>query len=131
VGVLTHPDGALGHVPRGPAREDAKRRIDEVCEVAQKAFRIGVPLLVGTDAMHGGLVYELTTLQGLGGAPPILLRAATTSAAQALGLAGEIGAVREGAAADLVVVRGNALQDVGRLTDVLLVMQAGRIVRKG
>jgi imidazolonepropionase-like amidohydrolase len=45
-------------------------------------------------------------------------------------LAGEIGAVCENAAADLVMVRGNALEDVGCLADVLLVMQAGRIVRQ-
>ena len=128
VGVLTHPEGVMGHVPPGSAREEAKRRIDEVCDVARKALRIGVPLLAGTDAMHGGLAYELKTLQDLGGAPPILLRAATGNAAQALGLAGEIGTVHEGAAADLVAVRGNALQDVSRLADVLLVMQAGRIV---
>lgn len=128
VGVLTHPEGALGHVPPGPAREEATRRIDEVCDVARKALRIGVPLLVGTDAMHGGLAYELKTLQDLGGAASILLRAATANAAQALGLAGEIGTVHEGAAADLVAVRGNALTDVRCLADVLLVVQAGRIV---
>jgi imidazolonepropionase-like amidohydrolase len=130
VGVLTHPEGALGHVPPGPAREEATRRIDEVCDVARKALRIGVPLLVGTDAMHGGLAYELKTLQDLGGAASILLRAATANAAQALGLAGEIGTVHEGAAADLVAVRGNALTDVRCLADVLLVVQAGRIVKK-
>ena len=130
VGVLTHPDGVLGHVPPGSAREDAKRRIDEVREVVRKALRVGVPLLVGTDAMHGGLAYELTTLQELGGAPSILLKAATAGAATALGVAGDRGAVREGAVADLVVVRGNALRDVGCVADVLLVMQAGRIVRR-
>jgi|WetSurMetagenome_2_1015567.scaffolds.fasta_scaffold04058_6 imidazolonepropionase-like amidohydrolase len=129
VGVLTHPEGVLGHVPPGPAREDAKRRIDEVCEVVRKALRVGVPLLVGTDAMHGGLAYELATLQELGGPSPILLKAATANAASALGLAGGCGAIREGAAADLLVVRGNALQEVSRVVDVLLVMQAGRIVR--
>lgn len=130
LGVLTHPEGALAHVPPGPAREDAKRRLDDVCGVARKALRSGVPLLAGTDAMHGGLAYELATLQDLGGAPPMLLRAATGNAANALGLAGEIGTVREGAAADLVAVRGNALQDVRCLADVVLVVQAGRIVRR-
>jgi imidazolonepropionase-like amidohydrolase len=128
VGVLTHSEGALGHIPPGPAREDAKRRVDEVRGVARKTLRLGVPLLVGTDAMHGGLAYELKTLQELGGAPPALLKAATSNAARALGLAGEIGAVCENAAADLVIVRGSALEDVGCLADVLLVMQAGRVV---
>ena len=131
VGVLTHPEGVLGHLPQGPAREDAARRIAEVCDAIRKALRIGVPLLVGTDAMHGGLAYELKTLQDLGGKPASLLKAATSSAAQVLGLAGEIGVVREGAVADLVVVRGNALADAGCLADVLMVMQAGQIVKRG
>ncbi len=130
VGVLMHPEGALAHVRAGPPREDARRRVDEICAVVRKALGSGVPLLVGTDAMHGGLAYELATLQDLGGAPPMLLQAATGNAAQALGLAGEIGTVCEGAAADLVAVRGNALQDVRCLNDVLLVVQAGRIVRR-
>jgi imidazolonepropionase-like amidohydrolase len=90
---------------------------------------MGVPLLVGTDAMHGGLAYELGVLQDLGGSPARLLQAATGSAARALGLAGEIGTLREGAAADLLVVRGNALQDVGCLAEVLLVMQGGKIIK--
>ena len=130
VGVLTHPHGVLAHVPPGPPREEAKRRIDEVCDAIRRALRIGVPLLVGTDAMHGGLAYELATLQQLGGASDTLLKAGTGNAALALGLAGKIGAIREDAVADLLVVRGDALEDVGRLADVLLVMQAGQIVRE-
>jgi len=131
VGVLTHPEGVLGHLPEGPKRDEARRRIDAVCATAAAALRIGVPLLAGTDAMHGGLAYELETLQDLGGKPMALLMAVTSSAAEVLGLAGEIGVVREGAAADLVVVQGSALADVGCLADVLMVMRAGKIVKKG
>ena len=131
LGVLTHSEGVLGHLPHGPAREEAQRRIAEVRETIRTALRIGVPLLAGTDAMHGGLAYELATLQDLGGAPTMLLQAATGNAARVLGLAGEIGTVRVGAPADLVVVRGDAMRDVGCIADVLLVMQAGRIVRRG
>jgi imidazolonepropionase-like amidohydrolase len=130
VGVLTHPAGTLEHFPEGPKREEARRRVDAVCKVAEAALRIGVPLLAGTDAMHGELAYELATLQELGGTPETLLTAATSNAAQVLGLAGEIGAVREGAMADLVVVRGNALADVSCLANVLMVMRAGKIVKR-
>ncbi len=129
LGVLTHPEGALAHVPAGPQREDAARRCDEVRAVTRKALQSGVRLLAGTDAMHGGLAYELATLQDLGAPSSSLLRAATGNAARALGLEGEIGTLRPGAAADLVAVRGNAFQDVRCLADVLLVMQSGRIVR--
>ena len=130
VGVLTHPAGTLGHFPEGPKREEARTRVDAVCKVAEAALRIGVPLLAGTDAMHGELAYELATLQDLGGTPETLLTAATRNAAQVLGLAGEIGAVREGTMADLVVVRGNALADVSCLANVLMVMRAGKIVKR-
>jgi imidazolonepropionase-like amidohydrolase len=130
VGVLTHPVGTLEHFPKGPKREEARRRVDAVCKATEAALRIGVPLLAGTDAMHGELAYELATLQDLGGTPETLLAAATSNAAKVLGLAGEIGAVREGAMADLVVVRGNALADVSCLANVLMVMRAGKIVKR-
>lgn len=48
---------------------------------------------------------------------------------EAPGVSGEIGTMRKGARSDLVVVRGNAMQDVGCLADVLLVMKGGRIMR--
>jgi imidazolonepropionase-like amidohydrolase len=130
IGVLTHPEGVLGHLPHGTGRDEARRRIDEVCEAIRGAIRAGVPLLTGTDAMHGGLAYELETLQGFGASPKCLLGAATGNAARVLGLPGEVGTIRDGAAADLVVVRGNALQDVGCLAEVLLVMRGGRVIRE-
>ncbi|HSB71646.1 MAG TPA: amidohydrolase family protein [Candidatus Methylomirabilis sp.] len=129
LGVLTHPEGALAHLPAGRVREEGERRVEQVRDVARKALRIGVPLLVGTDSLHGCLSYELKLFQDMGGKPATLLQAATGNAAKVLGLSGEIGAVREGARADLLVVRGNAIRDVGCLADVLMVIQAGRIVR--
>ncbi len=128
VGVLTHPEGLLPRLQSGPAREEGKRRVEQVCEVTRTALRLGVPLLVGSDALHGCLAYELKCLQDLGGTPERLLAAATGSAARVLGQGGRIGALRAGAAADVLVVRGNALADVACLTDVLLVVQSGRIV---
>jgi imidazolonepropionase-like amidohydrolase len=128
VGVLVHPDGVLAHLP-ADRRDAARRRIDEVLEVTRAALQIGVPLLSGTDAMHGGLPDELALLQELGGRPEALLAAATGNAARALGLPGEVGALCAGALADLVVVRGNALEDVRRLAEVLLVVQSGQVVR--
>ena len=128
IGVLLHPNGVLSHLPATEV-EAAKRRIAQVAETTARAIRLGVPLLAGTDAMHGELAFELKTLQDLGGKSEELLRAATAHAAQALGMAGQTGTIAEGALADLLVVRGNALEDVGRLGDVLAVMQGGKHVR--
>ena len=130
VGHLIHPEGSLAHIPEGAERDAARRRIDEACATAALALRLGVPILAGTDAMHGELVHELMSLQELGGTPQALLAAATAHAAAALGCDGEIGVVREGALADLLVVRGDATRDVARLAEILLVVQGGRIVRR-
>jgi imidazolonepropionase-like amidohydrolase len=78
---------------------------------------------------HGWLAGELEALQVLGGSALAVLAAATGDAGRALGLEGEVGVLREGGPADLVVVRGNALDDVRCLWDVLMVVQRGEIVR--
>lgn len=129
VGVLTHPEGILAHLVDGPAREAARHRVDESREGLRRALEAGVPLLVGTDAMHGGLAFELGELQRLGGRPEALLQAATASPAALLGLDGEIGVLQEGAQADLVVAAGDVTADLARLANVLLVLKGGRLIR--
>jgi len=129
LGVLTHPDGVLAHLVGGPARDAARRRIDEICATVRRALAAEVPLLVGTDGMHGELAYELALLQDLGGRPTDLLRAATGGAAALLGPAEEIATLRPGARADLLVVEGDATADLGRLSKPLLVVKDGRIIR--
>src|SRR5262249_13533276 len=59
--------------------------------------------------------------------PGEALRAATATAAEALGL-GDRGTLTAGKRADLVVVRGNPLEDLACLGDVEAVMKAGRWV---
>lgn len=129
VGVLLHAEGLLARLPEGPDRDAGHRRVEEVREVMGLALRGGVPLLVGTDARHGGLGEELELLQELGGQPAALLRAATADAATVLGQAGEIGRLTPGARADLLVVAGDATRELGRLGQVLMVVKNGKIIR--
>ncbi|MFA5026463.1 MAG: amidohydrolase family protein [Candidatus Methylomirabilota bacterium] len=129
LGVLTHPEGVLAHLVGGPARDAAQRRIDEIRATVGRALAAEVPLVVGTDGMHGELAYELALLQDLGGRPADLLRAATGGAAALLGSAEEIATLRPGARADLVVVAGDATADLGCLSKPLLVVKDGRIIR--
>jgi len=129
VAVVADEAGILAHVPAGPARDDARRRVDEVLGVARRALCSGARLVAGTDGLHGRLADELACLQELGGAPEALLRMATGNAGEALGLPDEVGLLRPGGPADLAVVRGNALADVRCLRDVLMVVQGGRVVR--
>jgi imidazolonepropionase-like amidohydrolase len=66
----------------------------------------------------------------LGYSPADALRAGTSIAARALGVEKDFGTVQEGKVADLVVVRGNPLEDMkALLTSVAVVMQGGKVVR--
>jgi imidazolonepropionase-like amidohydrolase len=92
----------------------------------------GVRIVLGTDV--GGFEwtrvsqaeeFTLMTRQGMSTADA--LRAGTLWAAELLGLAGTAGVIEPGAAADLVAVAGNPLQDIDCLQQVQLVIQDGVI----
>jgi imidazolonepropionase-like amidohydrolase len=65
--------------------------------------------------------------------PADLIRAATTTAAQLLRMAGEVGVVAPGALADLLVIEGNPLADIRVLTTpdrtLKLIMKGGRVYK--
>jgi imidazolonepropionase-like amidohydrolase len=66
--------------------------------------------------------------QRMGMTPSQALAACTSDAAEAIGMAGEIGALRPGMAADVVAVDGDPGTDPASLERVRLVMQGGRVV---
>jgi imidazolonepropionase-like amidohydrolase len=89
----------------------------------------GVRLIVGTDAgvlPHGRNADELVTLQQLGMPARDVLRAATTVAADCLGLP-SYGDVTPGAPADLIAVRGDPRTDISLLRAPVWVMKSGRV----
>lgn len=99
------------------------------------ADRAGVKIGYGTD-LHGDLhdaqLTELT-LRAQVQKPEDIVRSATLVGAQILGREGQVGEVVAGADADLLVVDGNPLVDIGVLTDptrrLRLIMRQGRIVK--
>jgi imidazolonepropionase-like amidohydrolase len=92
----------------------------------------GVPLVASTDAgiprvEHHRLAEALAVMAALGGMSPVeALRAATSESARALGLEAETGALRPGLAADVLVVEGDPLADLGALLAPRLVIARGR-----
>lgn len=99
--------------------------------------KAGGKLAMGTDAgtpmnFHGENAQELTLMTNLGLANLDALRAATLNAAELLGIP-DVGQVREGFKADLLVVRGNPLEDIGAVANPsrhLAVFKNGREVRQ-
>jgi len=65
--------------------------------------------------------------------PADIIRAATTTAAQLLRMAGDVGVVTPGALADLLVIDGNPLDDIRVLTTpeqtLKLIMKDGQIYK--
>jgi imidazolonepropionase-like amidohydrolase len=101
-------------------------------ENAAHFVRAGGALLYGSDYGVPGIpagvdVTELELLAGSGGLRTIgALRAATSEAAKVLSVEG-LGRLAEGSPADLVAVRGNAIQDLDALGRPLLVVRSGLI----
>ena len=58
-----------------------------------------------------------------------VLRYATSGGATLLGLDGEVGALRAGAAADVIAVEERPWERIGAVRDVAFVMRAGSVVR--
>jgi imidazolonepropionase-like amidohydrolase len=85
--------------------------------VVEAAHRLGVKLVYGTDllgAMHRHQLEEFS-IRGEVLKPVDVIRSATTTAAELFQRSGELGAVVPGARADLLVVEGNPLEDLGVL----------------
>jgi imidazolonepropionase-like amidohydrolase len=106
-------------------------------ESVRMAREAGVQVATGTDAgtpfnMHGENSGELMRLVEVGHSPMEALQAATQIAAKVIGWENDLGTIEEGKLADLIVVEGNPLEDIGLLLKaeaISLVMQGGKIVK--
>jgi imidazolonepropionase-like amidohydrolase len=106
-------------------------RLEVTGKALEKAVPAGVKIAFGTDAgvsKHGRNADEFELMVKHGMTPATAIVAATTNAAELLGLGKEVGALRPGMAADLIAVPGNPLTDVTALKTVEFVMKGGRVV---
>jgi imidazolonepropionase-like amidohydrolase len=122
-----------GSIPAGPAPHPAMaKRMAAILANHGRMFRAGATMIPGTDAgvspgkPHDVLPYALPALvEQIGMTPLQALRAATTIAASAIGLGGTKGRIAAGADADVLVVRGDPVADIGSMTNVQAVFRAG------
>lgn len=116
-------------------------RVREKIEQARKgrrdsflrAMKVGVRIAFGTDAgviPHGRNAEQLAMFVEYGMSAAEALRSATVLNAELLGLAHEVGALEAGKAADVVAVRGNALENIRATEAPVLVMKDGVVVRR-
>ncbi|MED5262159.1 MAG: amidohydrolase family protein [Myxococcota bacterium] len=94
----------------------------------------GVRWIASTDAgipgvPHDRLVAGLQAFAKFADLQPVdVLRAATSDSADALGIGSRVGRLRPGHVADILVVEGNPLSDLGALDSPRLVVSRGRRV---
>ncbi len=100
----------------------------------RKAHEAGVKMIFGTDAgvyPHGDNARQLSRMARFGMTPIEALRAATLNSADALGQSGKFGVIKVGAAADIIAVEGNPLNELSLLENVDFVMKDGVVYKDG
>jgi imidazolonepropionase-like amidohydrolase len=136
VPTLSTVNGYLERIAKDPdayppaVRAKIDWRISITGKSLEKAFPRGVKIAFGTDAgvsKHGRNADEFELMVKHGMPPAEAIKAATTNAADLLGLAGEIGTLEPGKRADLIAVTGDPLKDVTVLKKVEFVMQDGKV----
>ena len=99
----------------------------------RKAVRAGVKMAFGTDAgvcPHGIGARQFAFMVNYGMTPMQAIQSATSSAADLLGHANEVGSIKPGKWGDLIAVNGDPLTDIRVLENVKFVMKAGTIYKQ-
>ncbi|MDB6086441.1 MAG: Xaa-Pro dipeptidase, partial [Gammaproteobacteria bacterium] len=97
------------------------------------AVKAGVKMIFGTDAgvyPNGFNARQFASMVEWGMTPIQAIQAATVNAAEALGRAGDVGAIAVGRYGDVIGVVGDPLADVTRLQSVAFVMKGGEVVKR-
>jgi imidazolonepropionase-like amidohydrolase len=123
-------DGKIFPDSSAETREKLRRTVERHAESFRAALRTPVSIVMGSDTFElpGTNAQEIVAMTRAGMSPVEALRAATFRAADLLGLAGRVGSVEKGAAADLVALTEDPLQDIETVTQPSLVMKGGKVV---
>ena len=120
----------IGYAPG--YKERLAAYISRNLETTRKAFKAGVKIAMGSDAiytMFGQNTRELAWFVKAGMTPEQALRTATSSEAELLGREKELGEVAPGYFADMLAVEGDPLSDVSvAINNVRWVMKDGMVV---
>ena len=104
----------------------------QIRDTFRKAYAAGVKIAFGTDSgvsPHGENAHEFE-LMVEGGMPPMeAIQAATLTAAKLLRIDDRLGTIEAKKVADVVAVKGNPLDDIAALREVVFVMKEGVVFR--
>jgi len=102
----------------------------QIQQTFAKAYKAGVKIAFGTDAgvyAHGKNYLEFGYMVEAGMPPMEAIKAATTSAADLLGISDKTGSISKGKLADIIAVDGDPIGDIKNMKNVSFVMKEGKI----
>jgi imidazolonepropionase-like amidohydrolase len=114
------------------SKENLSDYIQRNYATAQRAYKAGARMLVGSDAVYNGFglnMRELTWFVKMGMTNEEALKTATVNPAEMLGMEQSLGSVAPGYFADIVALEGDPLADINVVLDkVRWVMKGGTVV---
>ena len=114
-----------------PESDPEPARITQKRENFELALKSGVIISAGGDVgvfSHGKNVMELEMMAKYGMKPLAVLQSVTSTNAKLFHLEGELGSIKTGLLADIIVVEGDPSKDISKLNDIKLVMKGGAII---
>jgi len=119
------------------AVEKSRKVMKSHWESVKKARKAGVPIAMGTDAgtpfnRHGENLKEMELLVRVGFTPMEAIVATTKTASEVLGLEKKIGTLEKGKLADLVIIDGDPIENIGVLQHkekIMAIMKEGRFYK--
>ena len=111
--------------------EPDPERIKHKKESFKEILKSGVKICVGGDVgvfAHGDNAREIEMLVEYGMRPIEVLKSATSINAEAFHIDKQVGRIKTGLLADIVVVEGNPTEDIKTIRNVKLVMKDGQVI---
>lgn len=139
-----YPITAVGDTPekmkQGPFRDMPPAIMEKLLrlgrqpkEMTRLAHSMGVKIALGTDSgvsPHGENANEFIEYVNIGMTEMEALMAGTIKAAEAAGIADEVGSLEPGKAADIVAMRMSPLDDIDAVLDVRFIMRDGVVFKR-
>jgi hypothetical protein len=120
----------IGGAYEAPAgyEEAYHQAIPSMLTLLKAMYDAGVTIVPGTDALSGySLHHELELYVRAGISPAEVLRMATLTSAQVMGVDRDIGVIAPGKLADMVLVDGDPTADISDVRNVVTVIKGGHV----